>query len=67
MQVLHVFSLCYLSYNKEQRQNYCVELLSTSIKVQYSMMLLACAGAAETLPADGPHIETYSLGQLEGL
>ena len=31
------------------------------------MMLLAFAGAAETLPADGPHIETYSLGQLEGL
>ena len=27
---LHVFSLCYLSYNKEQTQNYCVELLSTS-------------------------------------
>ena len=44
-----------------------MELLSTSTKVQYSMMLLACAGAAETLPADGPHIETYSLGQLEGL
>ena len=40
----------------ERTKNYCVEFIGlTSIFIQYSMMLLACAGTAVTMPSYGPH------------
>ena len=34
------------------------------ILMQYSMRLLACAGAAETMPSHGPHRKSFNLLQF---
>ena len=57
-----------LEVDLEQTQHYCVELLALYLRrmivyIQYSMMFLACAGAAETMtmPSHGPHGKSSNL------
>ena len=57
-----------LEVDLEQTQHYCVELLALYlprmiVQIQYSMMFLACAGAAETMtmPSHGPHGKSTNL------
>lgn len=48
-----------LEVDLERTQNYCVELFALYLRrmiveIQFSMKLLACPGAAETMPSHGP-------------
>ena len=48
-----------LEVDLEPTQNYCVELFALYLRrmiveIQFSTMLLACPGAAETMPSHGP-------------
>ena len=58
-----------LEVDFERTQNYCVELLALYLRriiisMQYSIMLLACAGAAETMPFHGPQRKSFNLLQF---
>ena len=58
-----------LEVDLELTQNYWVELLALYprrmiIKIQYSMMFLACSGAAETMPSHGPHGKSFNFLQF---
>ena len=61
-----------LEVDLERAQNYFVELLALYLRrmiiyMQYSMILLACAGAAETMPSHGPHGKSFNLLQFFSL
>ena len=48
-----------LEVDLERTKNYCVELFALYLRrmiveIQFSTMLLACPGAAETMPSHGP-------------